>query len=158
MKIRYIILVSGFILLLALCFYSVNQTVMSILSPMPIYLVFLTWISKTAAIITLPVIYLIFSLLLMNRPNFQKILRYLALFLFALSVLYFFLYSDVGIQVQGWAHLLSVIVFNILLYGLIFSILYGIILKKFEHKDILASVAIFVVLAWCGFPYLGEIP
>ena len=76
----------------------------------------------------------------------------------ALSDLYFVESWRLGLRYQGAAFTYGVCLLNVLALLLLWLVfIWGTRQPKFSH-NLLAHWLLFVWLAWCAFPYLGELP
>jgi hypothetical protein len=132
--------------------------VMNPFVPMPLHMVMLAWMLSYGFIFVLPAIYLIQFRALSNRKNFGKVILYTALLLSVFSIFYFWNSWEYGLKYQGESHTKIVAVEN--LVGLISLVLLAYLGISRESKvlQLSANLYLFLLLAWCIFPYLGEMP
>lgn len=132
--------------------------VMNPLVPMPLYLVILAWTISYGFIMVLPLIYVIEFKLLSKRNNFGNILLIASLLFSVLGVLYFWSSWEYGVKYQGESHTRIVAVENIIGFlGLVILSYIG-MSKESKVLQYSANLFLFLLLSWCAFPYLGELP
>lgn len=132
--------------------------VMNPFVPMPLHMVILAWTLSYGFILVMPIIYLIEFKLLSNRKNFGKIILITALLFSTLSLFYFWNSWEYGVKYQGELHTNIVAIENIVgFFGLVVLAYLG-ITKKSKIMQYSANLYLFVLLTWCAFPYLGEMP
>lgn len=148
----------GAILLLVISSIMMTTGVMKPWNPMPIYQVILAWIVSFFYLFFIPIIYLIEIKLIAQSKHFLKIVTGLTLLLSALSIKYFWGSWDYGYKYQGELHTKIVALENLLGFSIVLGVCIWAIKKENQTGGYAANLLLFSLLAWCAFPYLGEMP
>lgn len=149
---------SGAIILVAVSVLMLTQGMMTPLVPMPVYQVVLAWILSYAFVIILPLLYVVEYHFLSRKQYFGETLVTTTLILSNLSLLYFWGSWDYGVQYQGELHIRIVAVENALGFLAVLALSTVGLAKSSQVLLRIANLLLFVLLAWCAFPYLGELP
>ena len=157
-KLSNIWISGGALILAAFSALILTHGMMTPFVPMPVYQVVLAWILSYAFVIVLPLLYVTEYHFLSRKPYFGKIVRTATLILFGLSVLYFYSSWDYGVKYQGELHTRIVAVENALGFFAVLALSTFGISKSSQVLLRIANLLLFVLLAWCAFPYLGELP
>jgi len=125
--------------------------------PIPIFLWLALYIISIGAIIIIPVIYAIEFWFVSGTPHPEGNILAITTFLALLDVLYFYSAWGDGIRVQGPIYTKVVAVEN--LFGFIFVYLFAFvgIFKKSRLFLYVSNLLLFILLAWCAFPFLGGV-
>ncbi len=149
---------SGAVVIAAVASLVLSVGVMSIFVPMPLPMVILAWTLSYGFIFVMPIIYLIEFKLLGGRKNFGIIILITAVLFSTLSLLYFWGSWEYGIKYQGELHTKIVAVENIVGFIGLLVLAYLGVIKKSKSMQYSANLYLFLLLTWCAFPYLGEVP
>lgn len=132
--------------------------VMNTFVPMPLYMVIMVWILSYGFLAVMPVIYLIEFVLLSQCTYFGKAVLISALFFTALSAYYFSQAWSHGYKYQGAFHTKVVAVENLVGFTSLIVLAYFGVSRNSKILQNLANLLLFLLLSWCAFPYLGELP
>lgn len=151
-------LVGGVVAIVGISSLFFASGVMNPTVPMPVYLVVMAWIISYGFMAILPSVYAIQFGVFYKRPNFGKITFFISILVAALNAYYFFVSWDYGIMWQGEAHTEVVAAENLI--GFSFLIVLAALGIKRNSKTLQysANLLLFLLLSWCAFPYLGEMP
>ena len=75
-----------------------------------------------------------------------------------LSVLWFVGGWSYGLKYQGQLHTVEILVLNVVVSGVTTSVVVANLRKPARTSNILFHGCLFCWLAWCAFPWLGELP
>ncbi len=127
------------------------------LAPTPFYLIVAYW-TLPPLVALLPALYMGSVVLTFRYGAWRIVLLVVALVLSALSVAYLYRSWDNGLRYQGGLHTKLVILENAV--GWFAVVCAGTIanVTKSRYVTLVANLLLFAVLAWCAFPYLGELP
>lgn len=132
--------------------------VMNPFVPMPRHLVILAWILSYGFLLVMPAVYLLVFNFLRKKGNFGWGVFIAALVLSFLSIFYFSGSWEYGVKYQGEAHTKIVAVENFVGFiGLLVLAYFG-GRNKSKNLQYSANLFLFLLLSWCAFPYLGELP
>ena len=155
----------GVIVLLITSSLLFTSNIPSPLVPVPVYLLllawaisYLSWVLPYAVTVVVPLLYFVEFKWLSNKSNFTRIVSIFAIFLSALSVAFFWSYWEYGVKYQGEAHTKIVATENIVGFICVGALIY---LSKRNNSKVLlntANLLLFLMLSWCVFPTLGELP
>ena len=126
--------------------------------PMPLHMVIMGWVLSYASLLVLPLIYVTEVKLLGRIKIFGQIVFIIILAFAAISIWYFLVAWDYGIQWQGKSHTIIVAIENFVSFIFLFILAYLGIIKKSKKLQYAANLLLFLTLSWCAFPYLGELP
>jgi hypothetical protein len=126
--------------------------------PMPIYLVLLTWFMSFVSILVIPSIYAATLPWLWNSKRFGAAVATLIVIVALLSALYLSDSWAYGLEYQGLRHTQIVALENALVFGVAFALACFGWSRKSQPAIASSYLLLFVGLAWCAFPYLGEVP
>jgi hypothetical protein len=127
-------------------------------NPKPIYLVLFYWFTSFGFLLFLPVLYVLGTLVLEKSKNAGRSVLILSSVLFLLDLVYFASSWNYGIKYQGREHTSIVFFENLIGFGIVIGIsLAGIRRSSLPHQRF-AYLLLFILLGWCAFPYLGELP
>lgn len=128
------------------------------LVPIPTHILILAWVLSYASIFVLPIVYVVVFKLLHKKDNFGKIILGLSIVFALLSIIYFIFSWEYGIKWQGEFHTHIVAVINAIGF-FVLGILAIVGLRKESIKlQYTANLFLFLLLSWCVFPVLGELP
>lgn len=130
---------------------------MSPLVPMPIYLVLLFWFSSFGFLIFLPALYILSVLVLNMSKNVGRLVVALTSAIFILDMAYFANSWNYGLMYQGQYHTTHVFVENLIGFGVVFCLSFSGLRRSSKTYQQSANLLLFILLAWCAFPYLGEL-
>ena len=148
----------GAITVAAVSALLLTQGMMTPLVPMPVYQVVLAWVLSYAFVIVLPLLYVAEYHLLAEKAYFGRTVLTMALILAGLSVGYFYSGWDYGVKYQGEIHTRIAAVENAVGFLAVLGLSTLGIFKSSQVLLRTANLLLFVLLAWCAFPYLGELP
>ena len=146
------LLVAGVSLLIAF------GRVPSVYVPMPIYLVITAWIASYLYVVVTPSLYLIATHIICTWERAFPIMTAVYVGVAVLNVLYFRAAMDYGIQFQGEQHVEIVTVQNFVGCLNVITLAGFAWMDRSRQKMLIANLLFFVVMSWCAFPYLGELP
>lgn len=148
----------GALILTATSLLIISSGVMNPLVPMPLYLVILAWVALYIFPIVIPAIYLFVLMVSSKSQYFSKVVLGLISIISSLNVMYFIYAWNYGLKYQGDVHTIVVALENIIGFGLAMIIAIVAHVKKSKAGTYLANFIMFLLLSWCAFPYLGELP
>ena len=151
-------MIGGALILFALSALLFTVPAMTPWVPIPFYMVLLVWTFSYASLVVLPLIYAAEFYLLSGKANFGKIVLTASLVLSALSILYFLASWEYGLKHQGELHTRIVAVENVVGFLALSSLSILGLLRASKTLQRAANLLLFVLLTWCAFPYLGELP
>ncbi len=128
-------------------------------APMPIYLAFLIWVVGPGALAVFPSLSVLFWWLVSrysHRFSFAQLILNSAVFSFNLGWLY--VSYDYGTRYQGETHTILVVVVNVSLFLLLIASSWIAWQRQSEILTRVNSLGLLVLLSYCAFPYLGEMP
>ena len=157
-NIRNLWMYGGSLLLVFIASSNLFAGLMSPLFPMPFYQVMLLWIIPYLVMFFVPAFYLLEVKLISKSPNFINIVNVLIVVFCILNVLYFWASWDFGYQYQGEYHTRIVALENFIGFTIALVMSIWSIKNKSSTAAYIANFTLFVLLSWCAFPYLGEIP
>lgn len=131
---------------------------MSPFIPTPFYLLFLGWVISYGVVFVFPLLYLINLKMIVNNSNFGKIILIVALVISFLNLFYLLHSWKDGIKYQGLDYLNIVVIENIFGCSSLVALAYFGMKRKNKEVQHFANLLMFILLAWCAFPYLGELP
>ncbi|MBI5589479.1 MAG: hypothetical protein HY881_03240 [Deltaproteobacteria bacterium] len=133
-------------------------SIMNPLVPTPFYLLILAWIISYGIIAVLPLIYLAEYWFLSRKNGFGKITLISAVLLSILSFIYFWVAWEYGLKYQGELHTQLVAAENGIGFLILLTVAYKGVKANSKPIQYSANLFMFLLLAWCAFPYLGELP
>lgn len=148
----------GAILLFGVSLMIFSPNVMNIWVPMPIYLVILAWVATPLTLFLTPALYLL-STKLSGKSKYFSIITISMIVIFAILNLWYFYGSySYGIKYQGLEHTQIVFIENIVGFGVALLLAAWSHFRKSQAGTYAANLIFFILLSWCAFPYLGEMP
>ena len=126
--------------------------------PMPLYMIILGWISPFFIPLLTPVLYLLNMKLFSKSKYFSIITTYLIVFFGVLNLWFFTIAWSYGLRWQGFEHTLIAAMENIVGFGAALLLSIWSHFRKSEAVTYAANLILFIILSWCAFPYLGELP
>lgn len=126
--------------------------------PMPFPIVLVSFIASIFFLFVTPSLYVLVLKLFSPLTHFPKIVFSLIVAFGVLNILYFKFSWDYGLKYQGETHTKIVAIENLVGFGtavLVGSFALG---KNSRHLALFANLFLFMLLSWCAFPYLGELP
>lgn len=148
----------GAALLLAVSSLIIFSRVMSIWVPMPVYLVILAWITAFLYMLFTPGIYLLLLKYFYSSSKLSAVTITLVIIMSLLNAWYFYGSWGYGEKYQGVEHTKIVAIENMLGFGVVLILSVWAHIKKVRSGTYAANLLLFVLLSWCAFPYLGEMP
>lgn len=127
-------------------------------TPMPLPIVLVAFLTLILFPFVTPAFYLLFVKLLSRSKHFSKIVLALVVALGALNFLYFQGAWEYGIEYQGLEHTKIVAIENLVGFGTATAIAIIALVKGSRPLTLVANLFLFMLLSWCAFPYLGELP
>ena len=134
------------------------KPVMSPFVPMPIYLVLLFLFTSFGFIFFLPVLYVLELLILEKSKNAGRLVFIFSITIFMLDMAYFSSSWKYGLRYQGQYHTTLVFIENLVGFSTVVVLSHLGIRRSSTFYQQSANLLLFVLLAWCAFPYLGELP
>jgi hypothetical protein len=135
-----------------------TQPMMSPLVPMPIYLVLLAWLTSFGFIVFLPVFYVLCAVVLDKSQNAERLVLIFAGIVFLLDMAYLAIAWNYGMRYQGQYHTTFVSIENVIGFGIVVFLSVLGLRKPSKILQQSTNLLLFILLAWCAFPYLGELP
>ena len=132
--------------------------VMNPFVPMPLHMVVMAWILSYGFLAVMPTIYILEFKLLSKRSYFGRIVLMSALLFAALNAYYFTQAWNYGYKYQGKFHTKVVAVENFVGFIALVVMAYFGMYKNSKKLQNSANLLLFLLLSWCAFPYLGEMP
>lgn len=126
--------------------------------PCPLYLVILAWISFVLSPLLTPALYLLNAKLSANSKYFSIITILLIVFSATLNLWYFYSAWLYGTKWQGLEHTQIIAIENIIGFGVAVLLSTWSHFRKSQAGTYAANLLLFILLSWCAFPYLGEMP
>lgn len=130
----------------------------SIYFPAPVYILLSLMLGLIVFPLVLPVFYLLTSIYGFRRPTIGRTLLIVVGGLSVLNAVWILSCWEYGEKYQGLHHTQIVAIEN----AIGFSALIGITLYGYWNKSIgmlrVSNFVLFFLLAWCAFPYFGELP
>jgi hypothetical protein len=132
--------------------------VMTPFVPMPLYLFLLAWLLSYGFLLVMPAVYLLVFKFLRNKRSFGWGVFIATLVFSVLSIFYFSWSWEYGVKYQGEVHTKIVAVENIVGFIGLLVVAYLGIRNNSKVLQYSANLYLFLLLSWCAFPYLGELP
>ena len=132
--------------------------VMNPFVPMPLYLVILAWVLSYGFLLVMPTVYLLVFNFLRKKRKFGRGVFIAALVFSVLSIIHFSESWDYGVKYQGEAHTKIVAVENFVGFICLLVMAYLGVRNNSKVLQYSANLFLFLLLSWCAFPYLGELP
>lgn len=126
--------------------------------PMPLPIVLVGFITSVLFPFVTPALYLLTLRLSSVSRHFAKIVLALVIVLSALNIMYFHSAWEYGVEYQGFEHTRIVAMQNIVGFSIAMIIAVLAIVKGSSSRAYAANFFLFMLLSWCAFPYLGELP
>lgn len=136
----------------------VFSDVPNFLVPMPLPIVLVAYLTVLLFPFVTPALYLMVLTFLSTSKHFSKIVLGLVVVIGTLNILYFKGSWEYGIKYQGSEHAKIVAIENIVGFCAAFIIAVIALVKEYRSLTYAANLLLFVLLSWCAFPYLGELP
>ncbi|MEY4667573.1 MAG: hypothetical protein RL518_272 [Pseudomonadota bacterium] len=130
----------------------------SVWVPMPLPIMLAAIITLKISLIVTPVLYLVVVKLSSQSTHFAKIVLALVAVLGALNIIYFQNAWEYGVTYQGPEHTRIVAIENMMGFGAALGMAFVATAKKSSSLAYSANLFLFVLLSWCAFPWLGELP
>ena len=151
-------MLGGAALIAAISSLILSVGVMNPAVPMPVHLVVLAWIISYGFIVVLPVMYVVQFRLFYKSTNFGKFTLIIAIILSVLNIYYFWGSWEYGVNWQGDTHTKVVAAENVIGFTALIVLAYLGLMRNSKSLQYSANLLLFVLLSWCAFPYLGELP
>ena len=148
----------GALALLGSSSIMVTSGAMTAWNPMPVYLVIAAWLFSLGYVFVLPVLYLTEFTLIGRSFHFGKMLIVIITMASGLNILYFVSVWGYGIQWQGTNHTIIVALENAIGFSVALCAAFWGHYHKSLSAQYAANLLLFLLLSWCAFPYLGELP
>lgn len=126
--------------------------------PMPLPLVLVAFTALILFPFITPALYLLVLKFTSPSVHFTKIVLVLVAVMGALNIIYFQNFWEYGVKYQGPEHTKIVAIQNTVGFGIAIIIAVVALAKGSRPLAHIANVLLFVLLSWCAFPYLGELP
>ncbi|NVJ51548.1 MAG: hypothetical protein HWE11_14250 [Gammaproteobacteria bacterium] len=127
-------------------------------TPMPLPIVIVAFIAMIVFPFVTPALYLLVLKLSSSSIHFGKIILALVVFFGVLNIIYFQSAWEYGIKYQGPEHTKIVASENLVGFTVALAISVVALAKKSRPLAYAANFLLFMLLSWCAFPYLGELP
>jgi len=148
----------GAVLIAAISSLLFTVGVMNPFVPMPLYMVILGWLISYGLIAVMPIIYIFEFKILSDKKYFGKAILIAGLILSILNILYFIASWKYGFKYQGEMHTIIVAIENIIGFSVMLVLAFVSTVKKTKYLQYSSNLILFLLLSWCAFPYLGELP
>ena len=145
-------------MLLGLSAMTPLSRLMSPVAPMPFYLVLLTWLMSFGSVLVVPAIYAVTFPWLCKSARFGAITLAFVLIVALLDALWFRSNWAYGVEYQGLHHTRTVAIENALVSVVAVGLAVLGRARKTQAAFSASYLLVFAGLAWCAFPYLGEVP
>jgi hypothetical protein len=126
--------------------------------PMPLPVMLVAFITSILFPFVTPALYLLMVKLSSHSIHFAKIVLVLVAVLGAFNIMYFQNAWEYGVEYQGPEHTRIVAIENIIGFSIALVMAVVAVAKKSSHLAHIANLILFMLLSWCAFPYLGELP
>lgn len=126
--------------------------------PMPLPIVLVAFFTMILFPFVTPALYILVLKFLSPSVHFTKIVFALVFVFGVLNTLYFQNAWEYGVKYQGTEHTKIVAIENVVGFGLAALIAAIALVKSSRSLALTANLFLFVLLSWCAFPYLGELP
>jgi len=126
--------------------------------PMPLPIVLVAFITLILFPFVTPALYFLVLKLSSSSAHFPKIILALVTALGVLNIFYFQSSWEYGVKYQGSEHTKIVAIENAVGFGIAIAISVVAFTKGSRSLVYTANLLLFVLLSWCAFPYLGELP
>jgi hypothetical protein len=126
--------------------------------PMPLPIVIVAFITLILFPFGTPALYLLVLKLSSSSVHFSKVVLALVAVLGALNIMYFESAWEYGMKYQGQDHTKIVAIENIVGFSIAAAIAIAALVKGSRPLAYAANLILFILLSWCAFPYLGELP
>ena len=131
---------------------------MNTLVPMPLHLVLMYWFISYWMILVMPIFYLFQLVIFLMKDKLGIAVLAMTIFFTVLNVAYFINAWSYGIEYQGKLHTVVVALENIVGFLIVYGLIFLGTTKKSRNYLYASNLLLFVLLTWCAFPYLGEMP
>ena len=148
----------GAILLAAVSAIILLGGVPNVWIPMPLPIVIVAFLTLILFPFVTPALYVLVLKFLSPSTHFTKIVLGLVAIWGLLNALYFQAAWEYGVKYQGPEHTKIVAIENVVGFSLAMAIAVVAQVKSSKSLALVANLALFVLLSWCAFPYLGELP
>jgi len=118
----------------------------------------MAWILSYGFLAVMPTIYILELKLLGKRRYFGRVVFISAFFFAALNAYYFTQAWSYGYKYQGEFHTKAVAAENFVGFVALIFVAYLGMSKNSKMLQDTANLLLFLLLTWCAFPYLGEMP
>lgn len=145
-------------LLVAVSAVIVMGGVPNVWVPMPLPIVLVAFLTMVLFPFVTPALYMLVLKFFSPSRHFSKVVLALVVVLGILNILYFQSAWDFGVKYQGPEHTKVVAIENIVGFGVVLLLAVIAIAKGSRPLALTANLFLFVLLSWCAFPYLGELP
>jgi hypothetical protein len=130
----------------------------SIWAPMPLYMVLMALSISHLSVAVMPAVFAFQFVLFHDKSKFGIGLIIACLIMVALDVWWFIGGWYYGYKYQGAMHTKIVAFENIIGFGSVLSLSVWASIRNNKVGLYLANIILFILLSWCAFPYLGELP
>ena len=148
----------GAVLLAAVSGAIVLGGVPNVWVPMPLPIVIVAFTTLILFPFVTPALYLLVLKLSSSSAHFTKIILALVVILGALNIMYFQSAWEYGVKYQGPEHTKIVAIENLVGFGVTLAISVIALAKGSRSLAYIGNLILFILLSWCAFPYLGELP
>jgi len=109
-------------------------------------------------LLVIPALYTLELVCLRRSQRLPIAILGLVVFVGLLNAVYFWLAWQDGVMYQGEAHTKIVAGENLVGFGIALAVAMIAVKKQSASAAFSANLLLFVLLSWCAFPYLGELP
>jgi hypothetical protein len=127
-------------------------------APMPLPIVIVALMTLILFPFVTPALYLLVCKFSSPSVHFTKIVFVIVAVIGALNIMYFHNAWEYGVKYQGPEHTKIVAIENIVGFSIAMVIAGVALVKGSRSLAYIANFLLFVLLSWCAFPYLGELP
>jgi hypothetical protein len=126
--------------------------------PMPLPIVLVVFMTLILFPFLTPALYLLVLKFSSPSLHFTKIVLVLVVVISAFNIMYFQNSWEYGVKYQGPEHTKTIAIENIVGFGIAILIAVVALAKGSMLLAHVANFLLFLLLSWCAFPYLGELP
>lgn len=148
----------GAILLAAVSAIIILGGVPNVWVPMPLPIVLVAFLALNLFPFVTPALYMLVLKFLSPSTHFIKFVLGLVFIFGLLNALYFQSAWEYGVKYQGPEHTKIVAIENVVGFSLAMAIAVVALVKSSQSLALAANLLLFVLLSWCAFPYLWELP
>jgi len=151
-------MVVGIALILALSSTIMFAGSPRLYAPMPIYMLLMAWVISVAYVAVMPILFAIQFKRYHSHPKYGIGLMVAVLVISVLDIWWFVTAWDYGLKWQGLDYTKLVALENIIGFSLLLLLTSWAVNKGNKSGLYAANIGLFILLTWCAFPSLGELP